>query len=108
MLDMMHFVFRALSSNLLQVANTYYTNACSCIVHTISMTVQLIVNQLPVHSFPIPLFDWSIKTERFSMDIFGQNSGVSTQISHFSITMFQLTPSALGIPEYPSDVPLGG
>ena len=24
-----------------------------------------------------------------------------------SLTLFQLTPSALGIPEYPSDVPLG-
>ena len=31
-----------------------------------------------------------------------------THLTTFSITLFQLTPSALGIPEYPSDVPLGG
>ena len=33
---------------------------------------------------------------------------VQTHLTTFSITLFQLTPSALGIPEYPSDVPLGG
>ena len=33
---------------------------------------------------------------------------VQTHIATFSITLFQLTPSALGIPEYPSDVPLWG
>ena len=54
--------------NLLQVANTYYTSAGSSIDYTISMTVELIVNRLRVHTFPIPLFDWSIKTECYSMD----------------------------------------
>ena len=33
---------------------------------------------------------------------------VQIHLTTFSITLFQLTPSALGIPEYPSDVPLGG
>ena len=33
---------------------------------------------------------------------------VQTHLTTFSITLSQLTPSALGIPEYPSDVPLGG
>ena len=30
-----------------------------------------------------------------------------TYLTTFSITLFELTPSALGIPEYPFDVPLG-
>ena len=33
---------------------------------------------------------------------------IQTHLTTFSITLFQLTSSALGIPEYPSDVPLGG
>ena len=32
---------------------------------------------------------------------------VQTHLTTFSITLFQLTPSALGIPEYQSDVPSG-
>ena len=32
---------------------------------------------------------------------------VQTHLTTFSITLFQLTPSELGIPEYPSDVPKG-
>ena len=33
---------------------------------------------------------------------------VQTHLTTFSITLFQLTPLALGIPEYPSDVPHWG
>ena len=33
---------------------------------------------------------------------------MQTHFTFFPITLFQLTPSALGIPEYPSDIPLGG
>ena len=33
---------------------------------------------------------------------------VQTHLNTFSITLFQLTPSALDIPENPPDAPLGG
>ena len=34
--------------------------------------------------------------------------GLQPHLTTFSITLFQLIPSAIGIPEYPSDVPHGG
>ena len=50
------------------VPNTYYTSVVSCIANTISVIAQSMGCR---YSFPIPTFNWSIKAECFSMDIFG-------------------------------------
>ena len=49
-----------------------------------------------------------ISTPGFIFYLYNTPCTVQSHLTTFSITLFQLTPSALGIREYPSDVPHGG